>query len=276
MASEFQIFSTLRYDPALLRVPASDMSYAGWNHVNPSPFYMLDFHRDRMLRAAAHWGWEAAEKVLRSDAGITSLSNVIMTVVGEEEKVPMRVKVTMSKEGAMEVLAAKIPKIAMGNLFPERLPVPGEEPSPGVALNLPLKAQEYEVVLDQTSTSWSEYVHFKTTKREMYDLARQRAQIGLTDRKEVLIVNKSDGSILEGSLTTPYFWRSGRWVTPVVTSDFPTKRGSGGQDGTTRRWMLERGLAFEETIMAESVVDGEECWLSNGARGFMFGRVELH
>lgn len=36
-----------------------------------------------------------------------------------------------------------------------------------------------------------------------------------------------------------------------------------------------RGLASEDTIPAESLVDGEECWLSNGVRGFFFGRIKL-
>ncbi len=36
-----------------------------------------------------------------------------------------------------------------------------------------------------------------------------------------------------------------------------------------------RGVAVEETVLAESLVEGEECWLSNGVRGFFFGRVKL-
>jgi len=38
---------------------------------------------------------------------------------------------------------------------------------------------------------------------------------------------------------------------------------------------LCRGLAVEDDIPVTSLVDGEECWLSNGVRGFMFGRIEL-
>lgn len=36
-----------------------------------------------------------------------------------------------------------------------------------------------------------------------------------------------------------------------------------------------RNLAVEAPVLSESLVDGEECWLSNGARGFIFGRVSL-
>jgi hypothetical protein len=127
----------------------------------------------------------------------------------------------------------------------------------------------------------------------MYNMARQRAHINLPDKKEVLLVNEDDGSIMEGSMTTPYFWRDGRWVTPPVSQRYSPKSGSGGQDGTSRRWALERleplprhqerdeltvrcrGVAVESVVTVTSLVDGEECWLSNGVRGFFFGRIKL-
>lgn len=38
---------------------------------------------------------------------------------------------------------------------------------------------------------------------------------------------------------------------------------------------LSRGIAAEQIVRANSLVDGEECWLSNGGRGFYFGKVKL-
>jgi 4-amino-4-deoxychorismate lyase len=74
---------------------------------------------------------------------------------------------------------------------------------------------------------------------------------------------------LEGSLTSVYFWRQGQWTTP------PVDVGLGGQRGTTRRWALEKGLAVEGVVTYQSLVDGEECWISNGVRGFVFGTVQV-
>lgn len=34
-------------------------------------------------------------------------------------------------------------------------------------------------------------------------------------------------------------------------------------------------LVVEEEVKVESVVDGEECWLSSGVRGFIFGKIKL-
>lgn len=69
----------------------------------------------------------------------------------------------------------------------------------------------------------------------------------------------------EGSLTSVYFARGGRWVTPPVDS--------GGQAGTTRRWALDEGLCVEEVVRREGVAEGEVVWVSNGVRGFIRGTV---
>ena len=242
MAHQFKLFSSLRYDPALLQVPDRGLDYAGWNYVGPSPLYMLDFHRDRLLRAAVHWGWDAAIGVLDGEAGLKRLAAFIEGKLRENHTIsPMRIKVTVSKDGEMGVDTSEVPETALANLFPEQLPAPGaplsrtQEPH-----HFPSRETEYVVVVADLGTHASEYTHFKTTKREMYDKARERARISLSDRKEVLLVNETNGTVMEGSTTTPYFWRESRWVTPPVSRQYSPADGSGGQDGTSRRWALER------------------------------------
>ncbi len=44
--------------------------------------------------------------------------------------------------------------------------------------------------------------------------------------------------------------------------------------GTTRRFALEAGICFEETVRKQSIADGEAIWLSNGARGWGWGEVK--
>lgn len=99
---------------------------------------------------------------------------------------------------------------------------------------------------------------------------------------------------MEGSITTPYFRRRRRrrrrrsgvshglkdkehtddddnnndkWVTPPLSS--------GGNAGVTRRYALEHGFCIEQVVRVEDLVDGEECWLSNGVRGFIPAVVVL-
>jgi 4-amino-4-deoxychorismate lyase len=55
--TSFHLFTSLRYDPLLLT--SSENSQPWLNFVTPSPFYMLLYHRDRMLEAAQHFDFHA-------------------------------------------------------------------------------------------------------------------------------------------------------------------------------------------------------------------------
>lgn len=277
MTDSFQLFTSLRYDPAIL---VNDQpGYCGWNSKQKSAFYMLDYHRDRMLRAATYWGWEKAIATIEGPEGLARLENFLtQKIKPQSDGKPMRLKVLLSREGDLGLEFTHVPSTSPANLFPQELPAPDgsssalaeTETRPGqLRLSPP-----YDIYLDAPLTQRSGYTHYKTTKREMYDQARQRAGLKPTDAaKEVLIVDEASGSIMEGSTTTPYFWRRGRWVTPPVSAKFSTEVGSGGQDGTTRRWALEMGLTVEEEVKAQDVDEGEAVWLSNGVRGFIFGRI---
>ncbi|KAI1129094.1 putative 4-amino-4-deoxychorismate protein [Nemania abortiva] len=272
-----QLFTTIRCDPELLKVPDQGFAHVGWNQ-KPSPFYMLDLHRDRMLKAAIHWGWDAAVKTLEGEAGLQALETLLRTNVTEVADTPQRAKILIDQDGTLSVLKGATGPVHLNNLLPSHLPAPSgvsaEDSSEGE--KVPMRNCEFEILTDKQSTTKSEYTHFKTTHRPMYDDARHRATIlNATDKREVLLINKDDGSIMEGSITTPYFWRNGRWVTPPVPAEFNLSQGSGGNNGTTRRWSLEQGLAVEEVVPSESLVDGEECWISNGLKGFVHGKVKL-
>lgn len=111
----------------------------------------------------------------------------------------------------------------------------------------------------------SAFTCFKTTQRDVYLAARHRVGlISHQDSHEVVLINP-DGHVMEGSLTNIYLFRKGRWVTPPMAS--------GCLPGTVRRWLLERGLCHEEDIAASSLVDEENCYLSNGVRGLFRGRI---
>lgn len=237
MAATFHLFTSLRCDPNLRQVPASKLDHAGWNYHNESPFYMLDLHRDRVLRAAKHWDWAKVVGALEGETGLRTLSEFLTSSLVPARAAPLRVKLTVTEEGELGCEWSVVPVTPLENLLPRQLPVPGAEVENGSGL--PSKEVAYEVVLDSGRTQRSEYTHFKTSQRGMYHEARQRAGIKLGDNKEVLIV-EADGRIMEGSTTTPYFWRNGRWVTPPVAPRFSSADGSGGNDGTTRRWALER------------------------------------
>ncbi|KAK8120727.1 hypothetical protein PG999_004847 [Apiospora kogelbergensis] len=246
--ADFTLFTTLRYDPALLAVPEQGFTNLGWNQ-RPSPFYILDYHRDRMLQAATHWRWAAAVRLISGPEGLKRLEQYLDTAASSFSNAPHRVKVTLSRDGQLAHEAAPIANVPPRNLFPVALPSPPGADAQGAHAGHGDKAAtrgaEWQVLVDSKSTEGSEYTHFKTTRRLVYDDARSRAELRPTDTKEVLLVNAQNGQVMEASLTTPYFWRHGKWVTPPIPTNFVPGEGSGGNCGTSRRWALERyGLSL--------------------------------
>ncbi|KAI0885681.1 aminotransferase [Annulohypoxylon maeteangense] len=274
--ADFRIFTSIRYDPELLKVPSLGFTNIGWNSKS-SPFYMLDLHRDRMLRAAIHWDWVAAVAIISGEEGLENFERFLQSAAADLVNGPHRLMITLARDGTLGYETSSLPGTHLNNLHPGYLPSKYsdfESSALATESKVPIKDTVYDIFLDSKMTTKSEFTHYKTTIRDMYNDARKRAQVNPGDNKEVLLVN-DDGFIMEGTISTPYFWRNGKWVTPPVPKKFDTVQGSGGNDGTTRRWALERDLVAEEAVLADSLVDGEECWISNGLRGFICGKVRL-
>jgi branched-subunit amino acid aminotransferase/4-amino-4-deoxychorismate lyase len=137
----------------------------------------------------------------------------------------------------------------------------GDPPSPGMA--------DGKIYMDTRSTSTSIFTTHKTTYRKPYDEARARRGVVASDNAypdEVLMYNP-DGYVTEGSISTVYFWRDGRWVTPA--------KECGGNLGVKRQEALEKGFCAEGMVKKESVEGGEIVWLSNAVRGFWMAEVVL-
>jgi 4-amino-4-deoxychorismate lyase len=276
MATGFQLFSSLRYDPLLVSLA---VNIEGWDGDRPSgcPFYMLPYHRDRMLQAAEYFGWTIAASRIRGPTGLTYLAKKLSETVDTQSLKPLRIRVLLDQDGTITIEVTPATFASEDVLFPERLPPPwsrelgelmGEPSTVRDGQRRAEIGEPWVVLLDPSQTSPSPETTYKTTSRDMYTGARQRTDIKtFTEKKEVLLVSNRDQQIMEGSLTSVYFWRNGRWTTPPVSS--------GGQMGTTRRWALEKGLCVESVVTADSLVDGEECWISNGVRGFSLGTVKL-
>ncbi|PHH62329.1 hypothetical protein CDD81_7249 [Ophiocordyceps australis] len=232
---------------------------------------MLDLHRDRLLRAAIYWNWQAAIDLLSGDAGLEALSQMARVYLATAKTTPKRLRVMIDSLGTVSFAQFDTPLMPLNNLFPQCLPSPASTPTH----HEPCASPRFTLVVDTCHTDRSEFTHYKTTVRDVYNDARQRVGIQQADLKEVLIINTKDQTVIEGSLTTPYFWRRGQWVTPPVSGFYSQQNGCGGQDGTSRRWALQRNLAVEQSVPISSLVDGEECWISNGVSGFRRATLSL-
>ncbi|KKK18242.1 hypothetical protein P175DRAFT_0502028 [Aspergillus ochraceoroseus IBT 24754] len=256
-SQSFEIISSLRYDPALPPVLAERGVDASHDSLN-SPYYLLPYHQDRLRNAAANFDWKDALNFLQQDT--EQFSRFLDTFIPDKAK-PWRVRIVVDRSGDCKVEVNPAAPIQPQTLFIPFLPRTTSNP--------------WRVYIDTESTTPSAFTTHKTTARDFYTAARLRSGIiSPQDDAEVLLVNPR-GEIMEGSITTPFFKRRGdnlehnaaEWITPPLAS--------GGNAGTTRRYALVQGFCTEQTIAATDLVEGEECLLSNGVRGFIYGRIVL-
>jgi 4-amino-4-deoxychorismate lyase len=245
---DFQLFSSLRYDPLLTSIP---INIEDWDSEvkAPSPFYMLSHHRDRILQAAEHFGWTKAAEAIRGPEGFAHMLKKLTEAINTQSPTPLRVKVLLDHDGSIAVESSLTAPVTETNLYPKRIPAPKEaaqmkvSPRTGGALTVgdgdtvhgdPPMSETWDILPDTARTKSSPYTSYKTTSRDIYTAARERVGIkDMAEKREVLIISQKDGEIMEGSLTSVFFWRDVKWITPPVSS--------GGQVGTTRRWALEKG-----------------------------------
>ncbi|KAJ5888536.1 Aminotransferase class IV [Penicillium taxi] len=254
----FEIISSLRYDPGLPRV--ATVYFSGYPEPLSSPYYLLTHHRDRLIAAAHYFQWDKALKWLQQDS--SSFERFLDGSILDRDK-PWRLRVAVDSNGK-----GSIDVNPTAAIDPKNLLIPATRAS--------IETPPWRVYVDTTSIIPSGFTTHKTTARDDYKAARLRVGImSLAETSEVLIVNP-EGEIAEGSITTPYFRpRAGEhtinseqcWITPPLRC--------GGNAGTTRRYALTQGFCVENAITRAELVDGEECWLSNGVRGFFRGIIIL-
>lgn len=273
----FQIFTSLRSDALLLK--CLENNKYSFKPPMPSQFYMLSYHRDRMLAAAQAFDWERVAHFLSGDNGLAELDSQIhehlLSAYGDRNyPKPLKVRVAISWRYDFSITSSPTPAVDPIVLFPRRLSV-----CPSPASVFPM----WSVYVFPNPVPGSKFTAHKTTSRQMYDYAR--AQIptpsphvddpDAAERSEILLQNPK-GYMSECSISTPYFlrrgdeegkWRGeGRWITP--------RKEDGGNLGVTRRWALENGLASEEAAKASEFKKGEVVWISNGVRGWRWGKIE--
>lgn len=219
---------------------------------------MLEHHWTRLQSAKWSTMFFADDRPRTNSGGPSVLYNTLLKAVRQwHEQHPGQ---------SPEALRVKVQAYVGGRMrteiyFPLR-PIPAEQlfPSSFGSPTEPWVVPEWTITLDSQPTEPSEGTMFKTHDRSAYGRARGSAEI-LTFQvpKEVLLYT-SDGNVLDGSICTPYCYRDGVWVTPDASS--------GGLQGTTRRWALEKGLAVEAKVPINSFREGEIVWLSNAVRGY--------
>ena len=269
-SGSFHIISSLRYDPLLPEaLNQNDQQSTYPDPQNNPQYYLLPYHRDRLISAAKRFQWPTALAFLEQ-RDLADLAHQLDFSIPDKTK-PWRLRILLDRDGDLKVeVNPAVPVPALYLLAP----------SPSVLRRRAgMDSSVWRVYVDMQPISPSAFTTHKTTFRDDYNAARLRVGIlSPAELAEVLVMN-AHGEVMEGSITTPYFRRRSRihsceaadsaeWITPPLSS--------GGNAGTTRRLALTQGFCNEQVVHTSVLVDGEECWLSNGVRGFMPGVILKH
>ncbi|KAJ4326185.1 Aminodeoxychorismate lyase, partial [Neodidymelliopsis sp. IMI 364377] len=112
----FQLFTSIRYDPLLLSSPEN--SRPELNFLTPSPFYMLAYHRDRMVEAAQHFDFDLVTARLSDGA---ALHEELLSGVKDWQKkekheegnqdTPLKLRISFDKTANMTLDFLPIPPV---------------------------------------------------------------------------------------------------------------------------------------------------------------------
>ena len=99
---DYELFSSLRYDPQLGSAVDRGVLQAEGQLPTSKDFYMLTFHRDRMLSAATHFQWKAAITAITGTEGLLRLEQALSDAVSahhnetseNEHNAPLRVSLS--------------------------------------------------------------------------------------------------------------------------------------------------------------------------------------
>jgi 4-amino-4-deoxychorismate lyase len=251
-----QVATTIRYEPGLL---VSQGSHGGIEDrfKSMSDFYLLAFHQDKMMNAVKHANWSAQLiKLYSGDRGLQLLFARLLLHIHEERRAdgPLQLRLTWSRDGKLDISSSSA--LRPGLLFPFNL---FDKAEPSVeAFGTLFKKASIHVLVDGRDPPASESPWSSASSRSNFECA--------SPNHERLIVSQY-GEITQGEFTTPYFQRDGAWITPAFSGV--------AADCVTRRYALEKGLCKEGIVPKSSLKEGDQCWLSDGVRGFCRGTIRF-
>ncbi|CAI5756393.1 unnamed protein product [Candida verbasci] len=122
----------------------------------------------------------------------------------------------------------------------------------------------WDIYINNDCTMISPFTSFKTTNRDHYNTARQLLPNKKPGKEEVLLYNPQY-NLMEGSITNIAVKRFDNWITPMLSS--------GCLCGVMRHFLLRKNFIQEDIINICSLQPGEEVLLFNAIIGVVKGRI---
>ncbi len=203
-------------------------------------YWLLDLHLDRLAGAAGFFGYPFSRSAVRE--------RLQAEPWGEPPASAQRVRLTLAKDGALEVVAVPCE-------LPRRIGFVEAEAT-GALPKIIISAQPVD--------SQNVFLYHKTSRREWYD--DERRQAVAAGFFEVVFVNER-GEITEGAITNLFVRKDGRLLTPRVEC--------GLLDGVFRQYLLRESPepVSEAVLTPADLRTAEAIYVGNSVRGLV--RVSL-
>ncbi|KAG7662912.1 ABZ2 [[Candida] subhashii] len=255
---DFEILSTIRYDPLLSRIPP--MIYDEISSVN---FFLLSEHIERLKFTLAyfHHQFKTTMDFEITESGL--LEQLIRAMKYAQRPVMLpykyRVLVDLSGNVRVEIHDTDHRDDLLAGMFPCLV----DETLMGMS-NVD---EVWDVYIDSKQTLISPFTSFKTTKRDAYNEVRARILPGLRPGKEEVLLYNTSNKLMEGSITNVAIKRfsDGKWITPLLSS--------GCLCGVTRSFLLKKDFIEEDSIDIDDLLPGMDILLFNGVMGVVRGRI---
>ncbi|CAH6722156.1 aminodeoxychorismate lyase [[Candida] jaroonii] len=244
---DFQILSTIRYDPKLsASVPETV------DEISESNFFLLPEHYHRLQYSFEFF--TQGQLDMSKELMVTKLIGLIRDSKVEVTK-PYRIRFLTGLKGEinMEIYDTV-----------ERKLLDGLEDNLDKYI-VGLDDDIWDVYVDSEPTLISPFTSFKTTHRPHYTKSRQNHLPGVKTQEEVLIWNTQQ-TLMEGSITNFAIKLDGKWVTPELAC--------GCLCGVMRHFLLKNDYISESTIHRSEILVGDEILLFNGIMGVVRGKIK--
>lgn len=243
---DFQILSTIRYDPRLTKRPPRSP-----DEISQKNFFLFEEHVER-LKFTCEYFANHTEGELDLEVTMEGLLAQLVSAFSEAEvplDMPYKVRLLVGLDGE------------------SKIELHSTADRPDLLSGLRDDAGEvWHAYVDSESTLATPFTSFKTTYRSVYTNARQRSLPGLNPGHEEVILVNSAGEAMEGSITNfALKAKNDHWITPQLTS--------GCLCGVTRHFLLYKNFIKEETVLREDLKIGADLLLFNGIMGVVRAKI---
>ncbi|KAG7195493.1 uncharacterized protein KQ657_003256 [Scheffersomyces spartinae] len=256
--NDFQLLSTIRYDPGLSSKPPLTVE-----DITKKNFFLFKEHVERLIYSlgmmrSLYKDTHPLPKIDISEAFIYERLIEGMTLgqvpVGES----LKIRFLLGLDGNAKIEFYPTPSRL--DLYDGYY----QDVTSATAID---ESEIWDVYIDTQETAISPFTSFKTTHRNVYNSARTRMLPGRRPGKEEVILKNTFKMALEGSISNFAIKREsdGKWITPRLKS--------GCLCGVMRNKLLSKRYIYADNIYWKELKIGQEVLLFNGIMGVVRGRI---